>query len=625
MSGQGASRARRILALVVPLSLLAAATMEVPAVAATSYPPPAQVSQADAAREAAVVAAEDARLTEVRTVSSLARWQNKNWKTPYRLSTGSGYTLVLTPSNSAYTVSQLQVLAPQTFVQMSDGSYLLSENIAVMAGATLALSAPGGLKLRMASGSSGFATIVSFGGKIMLAGDAPDPVSVTSWDIHAGAADTNVTDGRAYIRAIGGQFLMTYTTLTSLGFWAGRTGGLALTGTSRPNTGAVESSAKAKRTDNGVPTVTGSLGANPITPVGTLPKGATDPRLKFTVPNMDYVSIQIANSTITGDAFGMFISGADGVQVTDTVVQNSLIAGIELHRFVSSGAIERTTSIHNAGDGFNLDRATEGILISEARATDNAGSGFVISGRPLSTGPSATGASLDSYGNNSVSNSSATGNAHDGIEVVGGFNVGVQNNQVSHNDMGIVVTNAATKVSVTGNEVDHITRHGIALINGVTSSAVTGNQVTGAPTGIYVRDSVADVKGNTVEGATMHGVTVVGHSAHTVVANNVLSGRGLSALDSSRSFGGVTTSENINNGWHDTSPWYVKAKVLLHPMTLLWGTLLLLILVSAVRSRKRNDDIVHPYAHQMGHAMEVTVPAPRDIDLRDPADLQGVE
>ena len=78
-----------------------------------------------------------------------------------------------------------------------------------------------------------------------------------------------------------------------------------VTGTSRPNTGAVESSGKAKRTDSAVPMVTDNLGANPITPAGTLPKGMTDPRLKFTVPNMDYVSTEIAHSTITRDALGL--------------------------------------------------------------------------------------------------------------------------------------------------------------------------------------------------------------------------------------------------------------------------------------------------------------------------------
>ena len=49
---------------------------------------------------------------------------------------------------------------------MSDGSFLLSEHVLVLAGAALRLSEPGGLTLRLASSPEGFATIVSFGGEL---------------------------------------------------------------------------------------------------------------------------------------------------------------------------------------------------------------------------------------------------------------------------------------------------------------------------------------------------------------------------------------------------------------------------------------------------------------------------
>jgi uncharacterized membrane protein YdfJ with MMPL/SSD domain len=71
-------------------------------------PEPAEISSQDAEMQAATLAAEDRRLIEIRTVTSLARWQGQNWKTPYRLGTPSGYTLVLTPRSEAYTVDDLQ-------------------------------------------------------------------------------------------------------------------------------------------------------------------------------------------------------------------------------------------------------------------------------------------------------------------------------------------------------------------------------------------------------------------------------------------------------------------------------------------------------------------------------------
>ena len=66
-------------------------------------------------------------------------------------------------------------------------------------------------------------------------------------------------------------------------------------------------------------------------------------------------------------------------------------------------------------------------------------------GLPLANGPSATGISVGSYGNNSVSNSIVSDNGRYGVEVVGGVNLGVLSNQVSGNDMGIVVREGATE------------------------------------------------------------------------------------------------------------------------------------------------------------------------------------
>ncbi|HEX7095781.1 MAG TPA: hypothetical protein VF183_07845, partial [Acidimicrobiales bacterium] len=187
-----------------------------------SSPATVEISPEEAELQAAVVASEDRRITEVRTITSLARWQGKNWKTPYRLGTAAGYTLVLTPRSNPYTIEDLRVLAPQTFLQMSDGSYLLSEHIVVMPRATLQLSAPGGLTLRLASGHRGFATIVSFGGEVQIVGEEGAEVRITSWDVDAGDFDHVMTDGRAYVRAIGGQFHARHVELSHLGFWSGR-------------------------------------------------------------------------------------------------------------------------------------------------------------------------------------------------------------------------------------------------------------------------------------------------------------------------------------------------------------------------------------------------------------------
>jgi hypothetical protein len=611
-------RAVRLWAVLIALLVGVVAPMTLPGAARADDgqgpPVAAVVSRENAERQAALVAAEDRRLTEIRTVASLGRWQGKNWKTPYRLSSGSGYTLVLTASSVPYTLEDLQKLAPQTLLRMSDGSFLLTENIVVAARATLHLSAPGGLTLRLASGSNGFATLVSFGGTVELEGEQGAPLTITSWDANRAAPDLRTVDGRAYVRAIGGQFEAKYVRFSHLGFWSGRTGGLSLTGQDRPNTGAIESLGQTRKADDGVPSLLDDVAKQPA---GPLQEGQA-PTLKYTVPELDYVSTRIADTTIDGDAFGLFVSGANGVQIDRSTIKNSSIAGVVLHRYVTNGAISKTVSEHNVGDGITLDRATTGITINESTARSNSGSGFSLSGRALADGPSAAGSPLTNYGNSSISNSVATGNGHYGIEVTGGFKMGLQNNRIMGNDMGIVVTGPASDVSITGNTVRNTQRHGIALLDGVTASTVTGNVVDGAGTGVYLRGSSAEVRGNTVQRARSHGVSLVGSVSGTQIEYNVLAGSGPSALDIGRSNGHVVRTGNQVGGWHDTSPWYFLFKKLLHPMTALWTLIALLVVTSAVRGRGRPREIEHPYAHQqivLRQHLQLPVPA-SVVDMR---------
>lgn len=574
----------------------------------------------DAETQAALVADEDHRLNQVRAFTSVAPLQSTKWTVPYRLDTDNGYTLVLTDRSAAYTVADLLKLAPQTFVRRKDGSYVLTENIYLNVGAKLKLSNPGGLTLRMASNRSGFVSIVSFGGELSLQGTAQAPLTITSWDPQADKADTDVRDGRAYIRTIGGQFEMTHTKLANLGFWSGRTGGLSLTGTDRPNTGSLENAgqvhgktarerARAQRdAQDGQNTSSGDITA--------MPSGAlTTPDARFSAAGLSYVSGSITHSTITGNAFGIFISSATGIEISDTTVENSLEDGVVLHRFVSSSLVQRTVAKNNGGNGFILSRATQQVRISGSTAEGNGGNGYTLSGRPLADGPSASGQAVDSYGSNSVANSVAKDNGRYGVEVLGGFDVGVQNNRIEGGDMGIVARLAADKVSITGNRLTGQKRQGISVRDGVTGATVTGNIIDGPETGVYVRDSAAEIRGNTVQDATNHGVSLVGGVDGTTVSYNVIAGVGPSALDSSRSHGGASIKENQTFAWYDTSSFWVKVKHYASPMTLLWTGMLLLILFSAAMGRRRRRGngrgagILHPYSDKA----PLPAPPPEEI------------
>ncbi|MFD9390191.1 right-handed parallel beta-helix repeat-containing protein [Streptomyces sp. NPDC060000] len=565
---------RGAVVLALAAGALLASASGAPAADADDKP---QVNATDAENETALVAAEDHRLDQVRAVAAVAPLKGGQWKAPYRLDTGSGYTLVLTQRSNAYTVSDLLELAPQTFVREQDGSYLLTENLYLNAGAKLKLSNPGGLTLRMASSNKGFVSIVSFGGRLTLEGTPQAPMRITAWDVKKKKPDTDVRDGRAYIRAIGGQFSMTYAKISDLGFWSGRTGGLSLTGTDRPDTGNIKDSKASSDSD-------ASSGDVVAQPSGSL----ATPDTRFSVPSLSYVSAEIGHSTLTGNAYGMFISGANGVSISDSTVQKSLEHGVVLHRFVTNAVVERTVSKDNGGDGFVLARATEQVRISGSTATGNGGNGFTLSGRPLASGPSASGESISSYGSNSVSDSTAEDNGHYGIEIFGGTDVGVQNNRVVGGDMGIVARKDATKVAITGNHLSGQSRQGISVRDGVTAATITGNIVESTDTGIYIRDSVGEVRGNTIQDGTNHGISLVGTVDQSLISYNVISGVGPSAVDTTRAHGGITVKQNQTFAWHDTSSFWIKFRHYASPMTLLWAGMLLLILFSAVLGRSQS-------------------------------------
>ncbi|GAB7041959.1 MULTISPECIES: right-handed parallel beta-helix repeat-containing protein [Catenuloplanes] len=579
----------------VAAALLGATAWQVPAAADDTT-----TATEAAERQAALVVGEDTRLNAVRAVTGVARMKGGDWTKPYRLDTGDGYTLVLTQQKEPYTVADLLKLAPQTFVRQPDGSYLLTENIYLNLGAKLRLSNPGGLTLKLASSANGFVSIVSFGGDLMIDGSVQAPTKIMSWDPRTSTTDTLVDDGRAYLRAIGGQFSMTYASLENLGFWSGRTGGLSLTGTDRPNTGGVEQTKvsgntardKAKQERRNGTNVAPGAGDIFASPTGDL----VAPDTRFDVPGLSYVSGSIDHATISGNAFGLFISGATGVNITDSTVEGSLEDGVVMHRFASSLVIEKVTSRNNGGDGFVLSRAAQQVRISDAIADRNGGNGITVNGLPLAEDASASGQFVGAYGSNTVSNSEVTHNGRYGIEVIGGINVDVQNNEVIGSEAGIVARQGANRVTITGNRVSGAVRHGIAVRDEVTAATVTGNIVTDVDNGVYVRDSSAEIRGNTVEEATNHGIALVGAVEGSVVSHNVISGVGPSALDLSRADGDLTAADNQAGAWYDTSSFWVKFRHYASPMTMLWTTIVLVIAFSAIQGvRRRRTGFFHPY------------------------------
>jgi hypothetical protein len=543
-------------------------------------------------KEAKLVAAEDQRIYNVRALASAARWSGLSVDKPYRLSTGSSYTLVLVARGSAYTVDDLRELAPSTFVKQPDGSYLLSENIVVENGATLRLASPDGLHIHLESNGSGFTSIVTQAGNLQVVGSAKAPVVIDSWDPQTGRTDTQTSDGRAYVRVQGGSATLKYADFDRLGFWSGTTGGVALTGT---DLSALDQASGDQ--EGATARTTQDLFGNAILPTGSLPSASGS---SASAGAYSYVSALVQHVTFDGNAYGLFLTSADGVTMSNSTVSDSLIDGLVLHRYVTNSTFTSVRATGNAMDGVKMTRASTGVVFSQVTANRNGRNGITMNGGALAGGPNAVGMPTTTYGNNALTDSTANDNGRYGVEVLGGQNIRVSGSTANRDLMGIVVSRGATDVSVRNNVVRDATSNGIAVLDGAARAEVSDNTVAGSDIGVYVRDATkASVDGNDVSGASAHGVTVVGAATGTEVSANTVSGRGPSAVDLARSTG-ATQQGNTTDDWTSTKPLLVTLKAIFQPLTVLWLVLLIVLVITAIGGvrRHRREDRAHPYATQ---------------------------
>ncbi|MGP3918678.1 right-handed parallel beta-helix repeat-containing protein [Nonomuraea sp. 10N515B] len=573
------------------------------------------MSAVDAEAQALLVDVEDQRIVQVRAAltalmqaGGVAAAQRKR---PQVFVSAHGRTLVLPARSTStpYTVKDLAAVENGRYLRkLKDGSYLLGVHVYVADGATLQLRGP--LTLRMGSLPGSFSSIIAFGGDIKIKGTAKQPVQITSWDVRTRKPDLTTTDGRAYIRAVGGNFEMDYARVSHLGFWSGRTGGIALTGTERPASVYRHRTKEQRHRDKRerLADVGTDRGGNNFGDVETSPIG---PGTATHVLADELVSGSIQNSVITGAAYGLFVSGSNQTRIIGNRIVGSLVHGVFMHRFAKNAVIDGTKVIGSGGDGFVLSRATEKVRITRCVAERNGRNGFTLNGRALAQGPSASGESLAVYGDSSVNDSVARDNGRYGIEVLGGTRLAVHTSEVVGGDMGIVVRGGASGVQISGNRLANQRRQAIALRDGATGAHVAGNTITGTLTGIYLRGSNGRIVGNqitTLPKPNAHGITVIGAAGDTEITRNTVVGAGTSAISVARADGKVNKHNNDEERWRDTSSFWVKARRFVKPMNLIWAGVILLVIVSALRSRaaverqRSRNGIHNPYDLQ--RAME---------------------
>jgi hypothetical protein len=495
---------------------------------------PAALPAVDAAREASAVSGEDGRI-RIMLHDSAHLYQPE--VIPTR---GALPTLVLTAGQGSYTAADLVEYG--ALVMLPHNAALLLDNIFVSTNASLTLGGPTLSTLYLDNGAGGFATIVAWDGNLSFDGTSSQPMTITGWDRAVNAPAADLGSGRSYIREVGGKMTLSDVRASWLGFWSGRTGGVAWTGlTGSPSTGGA------------------------------------------------------ARSTFTDDTYGAFVSRGSGVTFSDDLFEFNELDGLHIHRFSVDSSVISSSASRNGGNGFIVSPATQNTVLEGDVSEHNAGDGYFINGRPLATGASASGGSVAPGSGTVIENSAALDNGGIGILVEGGTGTVIKGDQVCASVTAIAVRHDVTDAVLTGNDIRCDPRSGFSVGPDTPGIMISGNTVVGPRTAFLISDSGAvELDNNHVTGATVFGVSARGLSSAVTGVGNVISGTGFRAIDARADASMPALSSTNDTGWAYHARVTFWSYLIYHPLAALWLSIAILLVSSWTWSHRRRLP-GHPY------------------------------
>jgi hypothetical protein len=544
-------------------------TVRVPGVATPIDPslPAATLPTTNPARETATLSADDQRL-RVMLHDASSVYQPE--VVPVR---GSLPTLVLTAGQGTYTAATLVQYG--ALVMLPHQAALLLDNVYVSTNASLILGGPTLRTLYLDSGSGGFTSIVGWDGNLAFHGTAQQPMTIMGWDRATGSPAADLGSGRPYIREAGGNMTLADVRVTSMGFWSGRTSGVAWTGLSaKPSTG-----------------------------------GAT-------------------SSTFTGDTYGAFVSRGSDLTFRDDLFEFNALDGLHIHRYSQNTTVVSSSAVRNGADGFAVSQATQNTLLEGDISERNSGDGFFLNGRPLATGASASGGSIAPGSGTTVEDSSALNNGQIGILAEGGTGTVIKGDQVCAAVTAVAVRDTATDAVVTGNTVGCRPSSGFTVGPQAPGTVLAGNAVDGARTAFLIRTAGhVEMDTNLVTNATVFGVSSRGASSVVTGTSNTFAGTGFRAIDARE--GGPMPALYATNtaGWTVHAPVTFLNYLQFHPLAALWlGVLGLGVLAFAWSRTRRRPSHPYPASTQWtGAAGAITTPeAAEEPGARYPLQRQSV-
>lgn len=531
----------------VPTNSVAPVTLSSVATPVSPYDNPASTPTFDSAREASLVAGEDLRLrTLLHHISRLTYPVVVPVGSEYDLAAGvtrAGMPTIVLPGPATYTVDDL--LANGAVVPLAQGGYILEDNVLVAQGATLKLSSADVPVLLMDSSDSGFTSLVTWGGVLSLAGTGEKtPLRVIGWNKAANSPAVDHGYGRPYIRAVGGELDLKYVDASNLGFWSGRTGGIAWTGiNSKASTGSAVSS-----------------------------------RFMY-------------------NTYGAFVSRSQAVAFTDDLFELNQLDGLRLHRMAVASVVVKSAAVRNAGNGFVVSRGATDNVLSDDVATNNRGNGFLLNGLPLVNGASPSGDNATASNGTMIEHSEAEANFKTGILVEGGIGTIVKNNIVCGPVTGIAVRAGATDTWIIGNDVRCGGRVALSIGPAVSGTTIDANRLANARIGLLIHNSPGvRLFYNTITGVTVFGISVRGSSDGIVGNDNVIAGKGFQPIDVRAGASDPTLLRTDLSGWQHRSSLNAFEALRYHPLLTAWIAVLVLVLVFTIGVRLRRP-LAQPYMY----------------------------
>jgi Right handed beta helix region len=527
-------------------------TVRVPAVAEPINPslPAATLPATKPARETAALSADDQRL-RVMLHDASSVYQPE--VVPVR---GSLPTLVLTAGQGTYTAATLVQYG--ALVMLPHHAALLLDNVYVSTNASLSLGGPTLRTLYLDSGSGGFTSIVGWDGNLAFHGTSTEPMTIMGWNRATSSPAADLGSGRPYIRESGGNMTLTDARATSMGFWSGRTSGVAWTGLSgKPSTG-----------------------------------GAT-------------------SSTFTSDTYGAFVSRGSGLRFRDDLFEFNALDGLHIHRYSQNTTVVSSSAVRNGANGFAVSPATQNTLLEGDISQHNSGDGFFLNGRPLATGASASGGSIASGSGTTVEDSAASNNGQIGILAEGGRGTVIKGDQVCAARTAVAVRDTAKDAVVTGNTVGCHPSSGFAVGPQAPGTVLAGNAVDGARTAFLIRTAGhVEMDTNLATNATVFGVSSRGASSVVTGTNDTFAGTGFRAVDAREGAPVPALYATNTAGWTVHAPVTFLTYVQFHPLAAMWLGVLALVALAWAWSRTRRRPS-HPYpasAQRAGEAWAITTP-----------------